>query len=131
MGYFRRLFGESEDREEPKSNSLPWIALTEVDQLEIIFRNSFEKTQLVYKHSTTCGISSMVLNMFTKGYGHSRDKLDMYFLDIHRYRPISNEVAQIHGVRHESPQLLVIKDGVVVAHSSHGGITEMELAPYL
>ncbi|MGB5237517.1 MAG: bacillithiol system redox-active protein YtxJ [Flavobacteriaceae bacterium] len=131
MGYLRRLFGDHEDKKDSKSSSLPWIALTEMDQLEKISRRSFEKTQLVYKHSTTCGISSMVLNMFTKGYTHPEETVDMYFLDIHRYRSISNEIAHKHGVRHESPQLLVIKNGTVVAHGSHGGIPEMELSAFL
>ncbi|MEN8789562.1 MAG: bacillithiol system redox-active protein YtxJ [Flavobacteriaceae bacterium] len=128
MSYFRRLFGEQEDA---KRSSLPWIGLTEMDQLEAIDRGSFQKTQLVYKHSTSCGISSMVLNMFTKGYRHEEEKVDIYFLDIHRSRPVSNEIALKYGVRHESPQLLVIKDGAVVAHNSHGGIPEMELSPFL
>lgn len=131
MGYFRRLFGDREGSDEPKRGSLPWIALTEMDQLEKMDQRSFQKPQLVYKHSTSCGISSMVLNMFTKAYIYGEEKVDLYFLDIHRYRSISDEIARRHGVRHESPQLLVIKNGAVVAHNSHGGIPEMELAQFL
>jgi len=131
MGYLGRLFGDREGKEEAKRGSLPWIGLTEMDQLEAIDRRSFEKSQLVYKHSTSCGISSMVLNAFTRGFIYEEEKADMYFLDIHRSRPISNEIALRYGIRHESPQLLVIKNGTVVAHNSHGGIAEMELSPFL
>ncbi len=131
MSYFKRLFGDLEGKANLKRTSLPWIGLAEMDQLEAIDRLSFQKTQLVYKHSTSCSISSMVLNMFTKGFEHEEEKVDMYFLDIHRARSVSNEIALKYGVRHESPQLLVIKNGAVVAHNSHGGIPEMELTDYL
>jgi len=131
MGYFRRLFGDREGHDEPKKESLPWIALNEMEQLEKIDQRSLHKPQLVYKHSTSCGISSMVLDRFTRAYTFDVGKVDMYFLDIHRYRPISDEIASRYGVRHESPQLLVIKNEVLVAHNSHGGSPEMELAAYL
>jgi bacillithiol system protein YtxJ len=73
----------------------------------------------------------MVLNRFTMAYSHEEEKADIYFLDIHRSRPVSDEIAQRYEVRHESPQLLVIKNGVVVAHRSHGAIPALDLSLFL
>jgi bacillithiol system protein YtxJ len=56
---------------------------------------------------------------------------DCYFLDVHRHREISNALAGQYAVRHESPQLLVIKEGRLAASASHGAIVELDLDAYL
>lgn len=129
MGFFEKLFGKHDaDSAESK---LSWIPLIEMDQLDDIFEQSYKKPQLVYKHSTTCGISSMVLNMFTRAYTLNEEDVDLFFLDIHRNRPVSNEIAERYQVRHESPQLLLFKEGKVAVHTSHGAIAELDLQTYL
>ncbi|MGI9548351.1 MAG: bacillithiol system redox-active protein YtxJ [Flavobacteriaceae bacterium] len=129
MGFFEKLFGNHFDNS--AESRLAWISLVEPDQLDDMNQKSFEKPQIIYKHSTSCGISSMVLNMFTKGYTLSEEDVDLFFLDIHRNRAISNEIAERYEVRHESPQLLLLKEGKVAVHTSHGAITELDLQPYL
>ncbi|MEM8999971.1 MAG: bacillithiol system redox-active protein YtxJ [Bacteroidota bacterium] len=130
MGLLNNLFGKKDILTE-KETKLPWIPLKGLDQLDYIVQRSFAKPQLVFKHSTTCGISRMVLQMFTTSYHISEDTVDLYFLDLHAYREISNEVAVRFQVMHESPQLLVIKKGSVIFHSSHGAITEIDLREYI
>ncbi|NNK17761.1 MAG: DUF2847 family protein, partial [Maribacter sp.] len=68
---------------------------------------------------------------FNANYDFSNDDFDLYFLDIHGNREVSNETGYKFQVMHQSPQLLVIRNGVVVAHSSHGGINDIDLAKYL
>jgi monothiol bacilliredoxin len=128
MGFFSNLFKASE----PKvTKILPWIALTDLKQLHDIKEQSKTKTQVVFKHSTRCGISRMVLNRFINSYDLSENELDLYFLDLVSYRNVSNEVGYTFQVMHESPQLLVIKNEVVVAHGSHGGIDAIDLEDFL
>jgi bacillithiol system protein YtxJ len=124
---FKKLFGSSEPKEE---KVLPWIALTSMDQLDAIAEKSKGKTQLIFKHSTRCGISRMVMNQFVASYD-SAANADLYYLDLLSYRDVSNEVGYTFQVMHQSPQLLVIKNGVVVAHASHGGINDMDLAKHI
>ena len=131
MGLFKKLFGEAPKESTRQKKGLPWIPLMEESQLDNIKDSSYSKPQLIYKHSTTCGISSMVLNMFSRDYDFSEDQADLYFLDLHRHRSVSNEVASRLGVRHESPQLIVIDKGEVKVHRSHGAITDLDLASYL
>ncbi len=130
MGLFNSLFGSSNAKQKEKK-VLPWIALSSTQQLDDIVEASKVRPQLIFKFSTRCGISRMVLNQFESNYNFSEDDLDLYFLDLISYRDVSNEVGYKFQVIHESPQLLVIKNGVVVAHSSHGGINTIDLSSFL
>lgn len=129
MGIFGNIFGKSTN--ESKAKQLPWIALSSIDQFDDIIEKSNERPQLVFKHSTTCGISAMVLQRLTDSYSLGENQVDLYFLDLHAYRNISNEVAQRFQVVHQSPQLLVLTNEKVVFHTSHGAINEVDLAQFL
>lgn len=131
MGIFKTLFGKEKNEERKESGQVPWIPLTSVEQLGEIKEKSATKTQVIFKHSTSCGISSMVLSRFKESYDIPATSLDLYYLDLHTYRPVSNATSDEFGVVHESPQLLVIKNGEVVAHESHGAITQLELQKYI
>ena len=119
---FKKLFGSKEPKEE---KVLPWIPLTTLEQILAISEKSKTKTQLIFKHSTRCGISRMVINQFSELYDVDSNA-DLYYLDLLNYREVSNEVGYQFQVLHQSPQLLVIKNGVAVAHASHGGINDMD-----
>ena len=86
MGIFNKMFGSSEPKEE---KLLPWIALNNVSQLETIAEKSKTKTQLIFKHSTRCGISRMVMNQFVSAYDVDLNA-DLYYLDLLNYRDVSN-----------------------------------------
>ncbi|MDG5491747.1 bacillithiol system redox-active protein YtxJ [Psychroserpens sp. SPM9] len=127
MGFLKNIFGTSEPKEE---KVLPWQALTEVSQLSVIEQRSNTKTQVIFKHSTRCGISSMVMKQFVSSFDLDA-AMDLYYLDLLSYREVSNEVGYKFQVLHQSPQLLVIKNGVAVAHASHGAINELDLEQFV
>jgi len=125
MGLFDKLFNSASETLDKKE--LHWIPLNSINQLDDIKDKSSTKTQIIFKHSTRCGTSRMVMNQFTKDYCFIEDDFDLYYLDILNYRDISNEIAKVFEVWHESPQLMIIKNGVVVAHASHGSINNINL----
>ncbi|MBC6998735.1 bacillithiol system redox-active protein YtxJ [Cytophaga sp. FL35] len=131
MGIFGNLFGGNGSEEKEKSSKIPWIPLTDENQLEEIKSKSNSKAQFIFKHSTTCGISRMTLNMFTQNYALKEEEADFYFLDLHQNRNVSNLVSEIFQIRHESPQLLIIKEGQVIMHDSHGAIADITLEDYI
>lgn len=94
-------------------------------QLSEISKNSSVRPQVIYKHSTRCGISTMVKARLEKA--RLPDDIDYYFLDIIHYRTISNKIAETFKVYHESPQVLVIRNGECVYDESHSGITAQEI----
>ena len=129
MGLLNKIFGGNEDVKEKKV--LPWIPLNTLAQLEHIEKKSSTKTQVIFKHSTRCGISSMVMKQFVDMYSLTEKDLDLYYLDLLSYRDVSNEVGYRFQVMHESPQLLVVKNGIVVSHASHGAINEVDLTQFV
>ena len=129
MGLFNNLFSRSNTSSEEKQ--LPWQNLNSVEQLDQIAEKSKTRTQVIFKHSTRCGISRMVLNQFISKYNYNENELDLYYVDILSYRVVSDEVGYKFQVFHQSPQLLVIKNGVVVAHESHGAINSIDLGRFI
>ena len=129
MGFIDKLFGGSKEVKEEKV--LPWIPLNDVQQLNHIEEKSKIKTQVIFKHSTRCGISRMVINQFVDNYNLTEKDLDLYYLDLLSFRDVSSEVGYKFQVIHQSPQLLVIKNGVVVAHDSHGAINGIDLETFV
>lgn len=125
MGLFDKLFNVSSESKEEKV--LPWIPLQHLQQLETIKEKSKTKPQFIFKHSTRCGISRMVINQFVKQYNLTEDQADLYYLDLLSFRDVSNEVGYTFQVIHQSPQLLVIKNGATVAHASHSAINGLDL----
>lgn len=128
MSLFKKIFG-SEDPIEKKE--LPWIPLNNIVHLKHIEKKSKTRLQVIFKHSTRCGISRMVLKQFEVDYNVPETGLDLYYLDLLNYREISNEIARKFQIMHESPQLLIIKNGVAVAYESHGGINSLELSTFI
>ncbi len=129
MGLFKTLFGGSGETKVKKV--LPWITLNTIEQLDDIIEASKVKSQLIFKYSTRCGVSRMVLNQFVDTYDLSEDDIDLYFLDLINYRKVSSEVGYKFQVMHESPQVILIKNEVVAAHASHGQINRLDLKAFV
>lgn len=106
-----------------------WIPLTDQAQLESISKTSFEKPQIIFKHSTRCSISSMALNRLERD--SEPTNADFYFLDLIKFRTISTAISEQFNVFHESPQILVIKNGECTYDESHQGIQMNEIAAQL
>ncbi len=124
MGLFGKIFGNEEGEKKEAKSSINWIDLNEVNQLEELEKESEEKTVVILKHSTSCGISRMVLRMFESDYDLPEDaEVKMYFLDLIAHRDVSNAVANKFSVKHESPQMIILKNREVVHHSSHQSIS--------
>jgi len=102
-----------------------WIHLTGEEQLKNITSKSQNRTQVIFKHSTRCSISSMVLQRLQKA--QPPGDVDFYFLDLVAFRSLSNKIADVFKVHHESPQILLIQNGECVYDESHTGISMGEI----
>lgn len=105
---------------------MKWIPLETEQQLEEI--KAGNQLSLIFKHSTRCSISMMARRRFELDWEILPDTINLYFLDLLRYRQISNSIADIFNVFHQSPQLLLIKDGECIYEASHGEISAEEAA---
>ena len=102
-----------------------WILLTTETQLQQIRDHSAARPQVIFKHSTRCAISSMAKNRLERNYQPA--DIDFYFLDLLAHRQLSHKVADIFKITHESPQVLLIRNGQCVYEESHSGITMDEI----
>jgi bacillithiol system protein YtxJ len=133
MGIFNNMFGgnHKNNAKPEKKTYLNWIPLTEISQLDEIKQISKIESVLIFKHSTRCGISSMVIKQFEKLFQEEHQNLKVYYLDLLRYRDISDEMGYTFQVMHQSPQLIVVKNEVSVFNASHYDITLADLTKFV
>ena len=125
MSIFSNIFGGSEEQDKAISK-MNWKNLTDLGQLNEIILLSNEKPVLIFKHSTRCSISRFALKQFENEFD-LEGIVDAYFLDLIEHRDISNEIASRFGVHHQSPQLLLIKEGKSIYDVSHSEIDAVVL----
>lgn len=114
---------------------MQWLPLTDLSQLQSLINISKEQsadglTALIFKHSTRCSISSMALSRLENKW-ETQGNVQPYFLDLLKFRDVSNEIATVFGVEHQSPQVLVIKNGQCIYHNSHSGISYQDIKQVL
>ncbi|HEX9510733.1 MAG TPA: bacillithiol system redox-active protein YtxJ [Puia sp.] len=100
---------------------MSWIDLQTETQLNEIREKSTDRPQVIFKHSTRCSTSQLVKSRLERV--PFPGSIDFYYLDLIRYRPVSNKIAETFLVEHESPQVLVIRNGECIYDESHLGIT--------
>lgn len=124
MSFFNKIFSNNDNsvNKDNSSSKIKWKSLTELNELDAVTEFSFKKPVFIFKHSTRCGISRMVLKQFEKLYDIEKEKAEGYYLDLLEYRPISNEIALRFGITHQSPQLILIKNGEAIYDASHQDI---------
>lgn len=117
-------------RSSHKKDNILWEELTSIEQLDVLKSVSQNIFVGIFKHSTRCMISSSVLRRFKKEALNDLP-LKMYYLDLLSYRSISNEIANRFQVPHQSPQLLLIKEGEIVKNASHYDILTVDLEVFV
>ncbi len=119
MSFLNKLFGEGVTTN--PISKVNWIPLESISQLDEIVTLSNEKAVLIFKHSTRCSVSRMVLKQFENEF-KLEESITPYFLDLLEHRDVSNEIASRFEVQHQSPQIVVIQAGKVVYSASHENI---------
>lgn len=104
---------------------MDWNVLNDEGQLQEIISKSATRPQVIFKHSTRCSISSVAKGRLDRANASS--SIDFYYLDLVTYRNVSNKIAQLFNIHHESPQVLVIRNGECVYDESHMGINMQEI----
>lgn len=108
---------------------MSWKEITSLHQWKSVLLASANKPQVVFKHSTRCSISNLAKARLEKQpFPHSAD---FYYIDLLSHRDVSNAIADTLMVEHESPQVLLVKNGACVYEESHNGITMDELLEQL
>ncbi len=105
-----------------------WNRLEKIEDLDQLNSLSQEKPVILFKHSTRCSISAASLNRLERNWNEAEmENAEIFYLDLIRHRDVSNEIAQKFGVPHQSPQVIVIKEGKTIHEASHFGIDYQSL----
>lgn len=126
MKLLKTIFGIPQQETKTEKPAFPWVALSSKADLDLIDEGRGNRPQILFKHSTSCGLSSIMLRRFEKQWSSAGDQMDFYILDLIRHRELSNEVAYRFGVRHQSPQLLILDKNGVLKQASHSGIGSID-----
>jgi bacillithiol system protein YtxJ len=106
-----------------KATTFDWVNLTSSEQLHELIKEAATTPVLLFKHSTRCSISAMALNRFEQEWDDSKPTCICVYLDLIEYRSISNEIASLLKVEHQSPQAILVQNGTVMYAESHNGIS--------
>ncbi len=102
---------------------MKWLNFNDLETLYTISQNT-NTIYLIFKHSTRCSISSVSLNRLERNWKDElNSKVTCLFIDLLKYRDLSNTIAKTFSVKHKSPQVLLIKNGKSVYHTSHLNIS--------
>jgi bacillithiol system protein YtxJ len=102
-----------------------WINLQSEEELNTLKERSFKTPTIIFKHSTRCSISGMA--KYRLDQSAQPENSDFYILDLLKHRSLSNKIAEELNVWHESPQVLIIKNGECIYDESHSGIQMGEI----
>ena len=130
MGVLKNIF-RNKTSKEVEDTYLSWTPLISVDEINTIKEISKNQSVLIFKHSTRCGISRMVIKQFESLFNEENKQLKVYYLDLLRFREVSSKLSEVFQVVHQSPQLLVIKNGISVYDESHYEITKVNLPKFI
>lgn len=120
------LFGNKEN-----TSKINWHQLTSLDQIKDYKLKSSDQVVVFFKHSTRCSISSMAKSRFERSWNYDETQVLPVYLDLIAHRNLSNALAEEFNVIHQSPQILVIKDGECVYNNSHNQIDAGKLSGFI
>jgi len=124
------MFGYKTSKE-VEETYLSWTPLISVEEINTIKEISKNQSILIFKHSKRCGISRMIIKQFESLFNEENKQLKVYYLDLLNFREVSSKLSEVFQVIHQSPQLLVIKNGISVYNESHYEITKVNLSKYV
>jgi len=107
-----------------------WANLNSTEELQQALDSNLGNAKVFFKHSTRCGTSIMAIKSFENSWTPN-PSTELYYIDVLRQRAVSDELAMRTGVRHESPQVIVLRNDELIYHNSHGDISVREITKLL
>jgi bacillithiol system protein YtxJ len=104
-----------------------WQKISQASQVDSIIESSSERPQLIYKHSHRCSVCFVAKGDLEQSSEDILEHADMHFVNVVNNREASDYIASELDVRHESPQVILVDQGEVVWHASHGSIEAEEI----
>lgn len=111
---------------------MEWIEITTIEEWDEIFEKSVEKDQVILKHSTTCPVSFNALDEYNDYLAESpREDIDYTLVTVRESRPVSNKIEEDLDLKHESPQIICIKNKRSYWSATHWAVTKAHMKAVL
>ncbi len=109
-----------------------WNEITTIEEWNKIMHTSSERGQVILKHSTTCPVSANALQEYEQYLkDQPNENLDYVMVKVIESRPVSNQIAEDLNVKHESPQIIYVKDKAKIWTASHWSVTKAHMSAVL
>jgi bacillithiol system protein YtxJ len=108
-----------------------WREIHSIQDVAALRERSREVPCLIFKHSTRCSISTVAKYRLEGDWEPEDGEVELYYLDLIAHRDVSNHIAEVFKVYHESPQILLIRNGECTFDASHLDITVPEIREML
>ncbi|HET8864905.1 MAG TPA: bacillithiol system redox-active protein YtxJ [Gracilimonas sp.] len=122
-----RIFGMDNDG----GSDLDWKKVSSKENLSEIIKASGQKPQVIYKHSTRCATSFFALKNIQGLSEETKEKAEFYIVDVIKQRELSYFIAERFGIKHESPQVFILRNGDVLWNGSHHEVNAESLQTYI
>ena len=127
MSFIKKIFSKSNQSQSHKTN-FPWIYLNSIEQFEKVIES--EKICLFFKHSTRCIISRTALANFEEK-NIKTNQIPCFYLDLLNHREISNAIAKTLQINHQSPQIILVKQGKAIFSATHEQVANFDISSFL
>lgn len=131
MGFFEKLTKAFTGVEVPEEEESVWNHISCEEEINKILKSSNERKQVVYKHSPSCGVSYFALRNLNVPELLGNAEIDFHLIDVINHRSVSGSFAEKVNIRHESPQVFVLKKGEVIWHASHNSVTAKNVLSHI
>tara|TARA_R110000868_G_scaffold383578_6_gene650643 strand:- start:20729 stop:21112 length:384 start_codon:yes stop_codon:yes gene_type:complete len=122
MGFLDKFLGSAQEKKEEI-----WFQISTTQEADGVINASNKKTQVILKHSNSCGVSFFAKKGLDSIPPEDLSNAEMYIVDVIRDRNLAYYLADRFSIRHESPQVLVIKNEKVIWHGSHNEVNDKNL----
>lgn len=122
MGFFKKISNALSSGPATGPDPEIWRRVTSDEDVESILSASNSRPQIVFKHSTSCGVSFFAMRSLNTPEILENQNIDLHLIDVIQQHSISQGFAEKVNIRHESPQIFVLKNGEVHWHGSHNSV---------
>lgn len=110
-----------------QTDKLSWQYIQKAEEVNAIKKGLSEQPVLFFKHSHRCGLSKLILDDLEKDWRRSAQEVRLVFVDVWKQRAIADLIAAEFGIKHHSPQVVLVRNGKVIYHQSHGKIKVVDI----
>lgn len=99
----------------------------ETTHLSEILEESNKSPVIIFKFSSECGTSERLQKEFEENMDNKKINNPIFLVTVQKQKVLSQKIEEYFGIKHESPQVIMLKNGKVTYHENHFKIKVLEI----